>query len=54
MANSKSTFSDSPSTYTLLHYMSMVLSILGVLFLLSGRGHYTIDVLMMMIMMMCC
>ena len=26
--------------------MSMVLSILGVLFLLSGRGHYTIDVLL--------
>jgi len=36
----------SPSRWFLLHYTSLLTSLLGVIFLLLGRGHYTIDVLL--------
>jgi len=36
----------SPSRYYLLHWASFLTSLCGVVFLLIGRGHYTIDVLL--------
>jgi len=36
----------SPSRFILLHWVSLLTSLLGVIFLLLGRGHYTIDVLL--------
>lgn len=35
----------SPKRFLLLHWASYIISILGVIFLLLGRGHYSIDVL---------
>jgi shingomyelin synthase len=36
----------SPSRFILLHWVSLLTSLLGVVFLLLGRGHYTVDVLL--------
>ena len=40
----KSNFSD--CCIRALHTLSLLLSLLGVIFLLLGRGHYTIDVIL--------
>ena len=38
--------SDSPSSFKLLHWASFLVSTCGVIFLLLGRGHYSIDVIL--------
>ena len=38
--------SDSPSSFKLLHWASFLVSTCGVVFLLLGRGHYSIDVIL--------
>ena len=39
-------FSDSPRRFKLLHWISFLTSLCGVVFLLLARGHYTIDVIL--------
>ena len=39
-------FVDSPKRFKLLHWASFLVSLSGVVFLLLGRGHYTIDVVL--------
>jgi len=36
----------SPSRYAFLHWVSFLVSLSGVMFLLLGRGHYTVDVVL--------
>ena len=38
--------SDSPRTFTALHWFSFLTSMSGVTFLMIGRGHYTIDIIL--------
>ena len=38
--------SDSPRRFILLHWISFLTSLCGVIFLLLARGHYTIDVIL--------
>ena len=38
--------SDSPRRFVLLHWVSFLTSLCGVVFLLLARGHYTIDVIL--------
>ena len=38
--------SDSPRRFKLLHWISFLTSLCGVVFLLLARGHYTIDVIL--------
>lgn len=37
---------DSPRRFVLLHWVSFLTSLCGVIFLLLARGHYTIDVIL--------
>ena len=39
-------FPDSPRRFKLLHWISFLTSLCGVVFLLLARGHYTIDVIL--------
>ena len=37
-------YSDTPKSWFILHWLSYMLAAAGVILLLVGRGHYTVDV----------
>jgi sphingomyelin synthase-related protein 1 len=40
-----SLFADSPRSYHLLHFLSWIMAITGMFFILAGHQHYSIDIL---------
>ena len=40
-----SPFADSPRSYHLLHFLSWIMAITGMFFILAGHQHYSIDIL---------